>query len=130
MSDGEEGSNAENNLFLSLVSRVMRQPPYRFPGQWTQDTYEPRVYKTLGKILRNATSEEFESFLSDFITFARTAHSRLDMQFYMEFINICTNTILHWVFARRGSVEIVRTLMARTSFLLQDHNDCLAIAWR
>lgn len=130
MSDGEEGSNAEDNVFLSLVSRVIRQAPYRFPGQWSQDSYEPRVYKTLGNILRNATSEEFESFLQDFVTFARTARARLDMRFYMEFISMCTNTILHWVFARRGSVDIVRTLMARTSYLLQDHNDCLAIALR
>lgn len=129
MSDGE-GSNAEHNVFLSLVFRVIRQPPYRFPGQWGQDSYEPRVYKTLEDILRNATSEEFESLLSDFLTFGRTAHARLDPQFYMEFINICTNTILHWVFARRGSVVIVRTLMARTSYFQQDHSDCLAVASR
>ncbi|KAL2097519.1 hypothetical protein ACEWY4_006726 [Coilia grayii] len=128
--EGEEGSNAERNVFMSLVSRVIRHPPYRFPGQWGHETYEARIYKTLGSILRNATSEEFEAFISDFITFAQTAHARLEIQFYVEFTNMCTNVILHWVFARRGSVEIVRTLMARTCYFLQDQSNSLAIAWR
>lgn len=130
MSDGEEDSNAEHNVFMSLVSRVIRQPLYRFPGQWGLESYEPRIYKALGNKLRNATSEEFEFFISDFITFAQTAHVQLNTQFYLEFMNVCTNIILHWVFARRGNVEIIRTLMARTSYFLQDPNDCLAIAWR
>ncbi|XP_062376265.1 ankyrin repeat and SOCS box protein 17-like [Sardina pilchardus] len=129
MSDSED-SSAERNVFLSLVSRVIRHPPYRFPEQWGQETYEPRIYKTLGNILRNVSSEVFESFISDFITFAQTAHARLDTPFYIEFINICTNTILYWVFARRRSVEIVRTLMARTSYFLHNQSDSLAIAWR
>ncbi|KAK6290848.1 hypothetical protein J4Q44_G00387510 [Coregonus suidteri] len=131
MSDSDEDhTNGDDNVFLNLVARVIRKPLYRFPGQWGRETYEPRIYRTLGTVLRNATSEEFDAFITDFINFARTAHARLDMQFYMEFINVCTNTILHWVFARRGSADIVRKLMERTSVYLQDQTDNLAILWR
>ncbi|XP_067109197.1 ankyrin repeat and SOCS box protein 17-like [Osmerus mordax] len=130
MSDSEDDNHHDCNVFLNLVARVIRKPLYRFPGQWGQETYEPRIYKTLGTILRNATSEEFDSFIVDFINFAKTAHARLEPEFYMEFINVCTNTILHWVFARRGSAEIVRKLMERTSPYLQDQTNNLAIAWR
>uniref|UniRef100_A0A4W5K9E0 Uncharacterized protein n=1 Tax=Hucho hucho TaxID=62062 RepID=A0A4W5K9E0_9TELE len=131
MSDSDEDhTNGGDSVFLNLVARVIRKPLYRFPGPWGHETYEPRIYRTLGTVLRNATSEEFDAFIMDFIHFARTAHARLDMQFYMEFINVCTNTILHWVFARRGSADIVRKLMERTSVYLQDQTDNLAIAWR
>lgn len=134
MSDGEEaeGSVAERNVFMSLVSRVIRQPPYRFPGQWGRpnETSQPRIFKTLGSILRNATSEEFDAFITDFISFAQEAHAGVDTQFYIEFTNMCTNIILHWVFTHRASVDIVRTLMARTCHLMQDQSNTLAIACR
>uniref|UniRef100_A0A4W4ETP9 SOCS box domain-containing protein n=1 Tax=Electrophorus electricus TaxID=8005 RepID=A0A4W4ETP9_ELEEL len=109
MSAGEDDQS--ENIFLRLMSRVVRKPLYRFPEQWRSETYEPRIYKSLGTILSNATAEEFDSFILDFITFTKTAHVRLDMRLYIEFINVYANFILYWVFVRRKHADIVRKQM-------------------
>ncbi|KAK1786256.1 hypothetical protein P4O66_017959, partial [Electrophorus voltai] len=59
-----------------------------------------------------------------------TAHVRLDMRLYIEFINVYANFILYWVFVRRKHADIVRKQMVMTSVYLPDQTNHLAIVWR
>ncbi|RXN00582.1 Ankyrin repeat and SOCS box protein 17 [Acipenser ruthenus] len=120
----------KTNVFCDLVERIGRRPLYQFPGQWGYQSYEPRIYRTLAKLLRNADLDQFEALISDYIGFVQDARQRLDVHFYLEFTEICINTILYWVFARRGNPNFVKKLMEKTSDFLQDKTNNLALIWR
>ncbi|XP_030630568.1 ankyrin repeat and SOCS box protein 17-like [Chanos chanos] len=128
MSDTEDDQSSGGNIFLSLVRRVTRKPLYPFPVQWGHDGYQ--IFKTLSRILRNATAEEFDLFISDFIKFAKTTHLPQEIPFFNEFTHVCTSTILFWMVARRENASTVRRLMERTSVYLQDQTYNLTIAQR
>ncbi|XP_006634826.2 ankyrin repeat and SOCS box protein 17 [Lepisosteus oculatus] len=124
-------SEPENkNVFLDLLSRVTQRVPYRFPGQWGYQSYEPRIYRTLAKIMRQATALEFKALLTDYVDFVRTEDLQLDEHFALEFAEICINTILYWVFARRGNPDLVKTLLDKTTGYPDEQTDNLALLWR
>ncbi|XP_059841186.1 ankyrin repeat and SOCS box protein 17-like [Hypanus sabinus] len=50
--------------------------------------------------------------------------------FYQEFTEICINTILYWLFARKVSIPLVHILLERTINYLGDSNNYLALICR
>uniref|UniRef100_A0A667YR27 Uncharacterized protein n=1 Tax=Myripristis murdjan TaxID=586833 RepID=A0A667YR27_9TELE len=51
-------------------------------------------------------------------------------QLYLEFINLCTNIILHSVCVRRNDARNVRTVMEIICAHVQSQRDPLALTWR
>uniref|UniRef100_UPI003AB0BB40 ankyrin repeat and SOCS box protein 17-like n=1 Tax=Centroberyx gerrardi TaxID=166262 RepID=UPI003AB0BB40 len=129
MQDSEdEQGHSNDNVFVTLVAGVIQTP--RVPRPLGHNTYQTGIYRTLGRVLRNVTSEKLDSTMSDFVRFAHFAHVRMGTQLYMEFVNVCTNTILHLVCERRTSAHIVRRLMEIISGYALNQTDHLALAWR
>ncbi|XP_069089317.1 ankyrin repeat and SOCS box protein 17 [Pleurodeles waltl] len=120
----------KNNIFIDLMERIVRRPSLQFPGQWGYQCYEPRVYRTLTKILRNIGPEEFDILITDYITFVKRSQYLHAKQVNHEFSEICANTILYWIFARKGNPQLVELLMKKTKEYCQDRNCSLALILR
>ncbi|XP_029474722.1 ankyrin repeat and SOCS box protein 17 [Rhinatrema bivittatum] len=120
----------KNNIFIDLVDRIVRRPSLQFPGQWGYQCYEPRVYRTLVKILRHVDLDGFNILITDYITFVKRSEYRLEKHFNHEFTEICVNTILYWIFARKGNPMFVELLLQKTRDYIQDRSCNLALIWR
>ncbi|XP_067845733.1 ankyrin repeat and SOCS box protein 17-like [Heptranchias perlo] len=114
-------------LFGELLEKVAgrRSLGPLFIRQW-----EPLVYRTLSHILRHIDALGFDSLLSDYIAFLHRPRDKSSLRFYLEFTEICINTILYWVFARQPSPLLVEKLLERTVSYLGDRGNRLALIWR
>ncbi|MXQ82127.1 hypothetical protein E5288_WYG007936 [Bos mutus] len=119
-----------SNIFCSLVDKVFKRPSLQSLHQWGYHCYEPRVYRTLAKILRYVDLEGFDILLSDYIAFVEKSGCHLEVNFNLEFTEICVNTILYWVFARKGNPDFVELLLKKTKDYVQDRSFNLALIWR
>ncbi|XP_006060301.1 ankyrin repeat and SOCS box protein 17 [Bubalus bubalis] len=119
-----------SNIFCNLVDKVFKRPSLQSFHQWGYHCYEPRVYRTLAKILRYVDLEGFDILLSDYIAFVEKSGCHLEVNFNLEFTEICVNTILYWVFARKGNPDFVELLLKKTKDYVQDRSFNLALIWR
>ena len=119
-----------SNIFCSLIDKVFKRPSLQSLHQWGYHCYEPRVYRTLAKILRYIDLEGFDLLLSDYIAFVEKSRCRSELNFNLEFTEICVNTILYWVFTRKGNPDFVELLLKKTKDYVQDRSFNLALIWR
>ncbi|XP_051869117.1 ankyrin repeat and SOCS box protein 17-like [Pristis pectinata] len=118
--------DVQQSLFGELLEKVavrrLLGPVYH---QW-----EPLVYNSLSQILRHINTLGFDSLLSDYIAFVHRTSNKRCPGFYREFTEICINTILYWLFARKVSPPLVQKLLERTIIYLGDSNNYLTLIWR
>ncbi|KAB0386889.1 hypothetical protein FD755_001845 [Muntiacus reevesi] len=119
-----------SNIFCSLVDRTLKRPSLQFLRQWGYHCYEPRIYRTLARILKYVDLEGFDILLSDYIAFVEKSGYRFELNVNFEFNEICVNTILYWVFARKGNPDFVELLLKKTKDYVQDRSCDLALIWR
>ncbi|XP_006086158.1 ankyrin repeat and SOCS box protein 17 [Myotis yumanensis] len=119
-----------SNIFCSLVDKIVKRPSLQFLGQWGYHCYEPRIYRTLAKILRYVDLDGFDILLTDYIAFVEKSGYRFELNFNLEFTEICVNTILYWIFARKGNPDFVELLLKKTKDYVQDRSCNLALIWR
>eukprot|EP00061_Rhincodon_typus_P003409 g20016.t1 len=91
--------------------------------------WEPLIYHTLSHILRHVDAPGFDSLLSDYITFVHRPRDKRTLSFYLEFTEICINTILYWLFARKVSSLLVQKLLEKTVSYLGDRGNQLGLIW-
>ncbi|KAM5257151.1 ankyrin repeat and SOCS box protein 17 [Ctenodactylus gundi] len=120
----------KGNLFCNLIDKVVKRPSLQFLGQWGYHCYEPRIYRTLAKILRYVDLDGFDVLLTDYIAFVEKSVYRFELSFHLEFTEICVNTILYWIFARKGNPDFVELLLKKTKDYVQDKSGNLALIWR
>lgn len=118
------------NIFCNLIDKIVKRPSLQFLGQWGYHCYEPRIYRTLAKILRYVDLDGFDILLTDYIAFVEKSGHRFEFNFNLEFTEICVNTILYWVFARKGNPDFVELLLKKTKDYVQDRSCSLALIWR
>lgn len=118
------------NIFCNLIDKIVKRPSLQFLGQWGYHCYEPRIYRTLAKILRYVDLDGFDILLTDYIAFVEKSGHRFELNFNLEFTEICVNTILYWVFARKGNPDFVELLLKKTKDYVQDRSCNLALIWR
>ena len=116
-----------SNIFCNLVDKIVKRPSLQFLGQWGYHCYEPRIYRTLAKILRYVDLDGFDILLTDYIAFVEKSGHRFELNFNLEFTEICVNTILYWVFARKGNPDFVELLLKKTKDYVQDRSCSLAL---
>ncbi|XP_006004874.1 ankyrin repeat and SOCS box protein 17 [Latimeria chalumnae] len=119
-----------NNVFSDLIERVVKRTSNNVPGQWDYQSYEPRIYRTLAKILKNSDLDGFESLITEFLIFVARPDHRLELNLLLEFTEVCVNTILYWVFARRGNPCFVELMLKKTTEYALNKSKNLAIIWR
>lgn len=119
-----------SNIFCNLIDKIVRRPSLQFLGQWGYHCFEPRIYRTLAKILRYVDLDGFDMLLTDYIAFVEKSVYHLELNFNLEFTEICVNTILYWVFARKGNPDFVELLLKKTKNYAQDRSCNLALIWR
>ncbi|XP_038649532.1 ankyrin repeat and SOCS box protein 17-like [Scyliorhinus canicula] len=130
MSDDAErccnGLEVRQTVFGELLEKVAVKrilgPVYR--------NWEPLIYHTLSHVLRHVDAPGFDSLLSDYIAFVHWPRDKRCLSFYLEFTEICINTILYWLFARKVSPPLVQKLLERTASYLGDRGNQLALIWR
>ncbi|XP_069491432.1 ankyrin repeat and SOCS box protein 17 isoform X2 [Ambystoma mexicanum] len=108
------------------MDRIGR-PLLQFPGQWGYHCYEPRIYRTLAKILRNIEVQDFETLITDYITFVKRPQYLFWKHVNHEFTEICANTILYWIFTRKRNPDLVGLLLKKTREYWQDRSCSLAL---
>ncbi|XP_049627743.1 ankyrin repeat and SOCS box protein 17 [Suncus etruscus] len=118
------------NIFCSLIDKFVKKPSVQLLCQWGYHCYEPRIYRTLAKILRYVDLEGFDILLSDYIAFVEKSGHCFEPNFNLEFNEICVNTILYWIFARKGNPDFVELLLKKTKDYVQDRSYNLALIWR
>ncbi|KAM6217073.1 ankyrin repeat and SOCS box protein 17 [Rhynchocyon petersi] len=123
-------SCSKNNIFCNLIDKIVKRPSLQFLDQWGYHCYEPRIYRTLAKILRYTDLEGFDVLLTDYIAFVEKSEYCFELNLNLEFSEICVNTILYWVFARKGNPEFVELLLKKTKDYIQDRSCNLAVIWR
>ncbi|XP_003478861.1 ankyrin repeat and SOCS box protein 17 [Cavia porcellus] len=119
-----------DNLFCHLIEKIIKKPSLQFLGQWGYHCYEPRIYRTLAKILRSIDLNGFDLLLADYIAFVEKSRYCFEQSFYHEFTEICVNTILYWVFVRKGNPDFVELILKKTNDYLPDKDYHLALIWR
>ncbi|KAF6107546.1 ankyrin repeat and SOCS box containing 17 [Phyllostomus discolor] len=65
-----------SNIFCNLVDKIVKRPSLQFLGQWGYHCYEPRIYRTLAKILRTFTPVYCPSPLSGITPLLYVAQTR------------------------------------------------------
>ncbi|XP_008053276.1 ankyrin repeat and SOCS box protein 17 [Carlito syrichta] len=123
-------SGPRSNIFCNLIDRIAKRPSLQFLSGWGYHCYEPRIYRTLAKILRYVDLDGFDVLLTDYIAFVEKSGYRLRLSFKLEFTEICVNTILYWIFARKGNPDFVELLLKKTKDYVQDRSCNLALIWR
>ncbi|KAM4642189.1 ankyrin repeat and SOCS box protein 17 [Discoglossus pictus] len=118
------------NIFIDLIESIVRKPSVQFLGQWGYQCYERRIYRILAKILRNIDLNDFDNLITDYISFVKKSEHRLYKYLNKEFVDICGNTILYWIFARKGDPSFVDLLLQKTKHYLQDESSSLALVYR
>uniref|UniRef100_A0A0P6JC28 Ankyrin repeat and SOCS box protein 17 n=1 Tax=Heterocephalus glaber TaxID=10181 RepID=A0A0P6JC28_HETGA len=118
------------NLFCHLINKIIKRLSLQLLGQWGYHCYEPRIYRTLAKILRYINLDSFDLLLTDYIAFVEKSGYHFELSFHLEFHEICVNTILYWVFVRKGNPDFVQLLLKKTKNYLQDRSCHLALIWR
>ncbi|KAL0604073.1 Ankyrin repeat and SOCS box protein 17 [Plecturocebus cupreus] len=119
-----------SNIFCSLLNEIVKRPSLQFLGQWGYHCYEPRIYRSLAKILRYMDLDGFDALLTDYIAFVEKSGYCFEVSFNLNFTEICVNTILYWVFARRGNPGFVELLLKKTKGYVQDRSCNPALIWR
>ncbi|XP_072918603.1 ankyrin repeat and SOCS box protein 17-like [Hemitrygon akajei] len=109
-------------LLEKVATRRLLDPVYH---QW-----EPLVYHSLSQVLRHIDTLGFDSLLADYIAFIHSTGNKRCSVFHQEFTEICINTILYWLFARKVSIPLVHKLLERTINYLGDSNNYLALICR
>ncbi|KAL6091535.1 hypothetical protein STEG23_022221 [Scotinomys teguina] len=117
------------NIFCNLIDKIVKRPSLQFLGQWGYHCYEPRIYRTLAKILRYVDLDGFDILLTDYIAFVEKSGHRFELNLNLEFTEICVNTILYWVFARKGNPDFVELLLKKTKAYVPDRSCSLALIW-
>ncbi|XP_038601743.1 ankyrin repeat and SOCS box protein 17 [Tachyglossus aculeatus] len=125
-----KSSFPRSNIFSTLIDKIVNRPSLQFLRQRGYHCYEPRVYRTLSKILRYVDLEGFDVLLTDYITFVEESGQHFEFNFNFEFTEICINTILYWTFARKGNPQFVELLLKRTKNYIQDRSSKVALIWR
>ncbi|GCC35758.1 hypothetical protein chiPu_0014246 [Chiloscyllium punctatum] len=92
--------------------------------------WEPLVYHSLSNILRHIDAPGFDSLLSDYITFVHQPQDKRTLSFYLEFTEVCINTILYWLFTRKVSSLLVQKLLEKTVSYLGARGNQLGLIWR
>ncbi|XP_060686637.1 ankyrin repeat and SOCS box protein 17-like [Hemiscyllium ocellatum] len=92
--------------------------------------WEPLVYHTLSNILRHIDAPGFDSLLSDYIAFVHQPQDKRTLSFYLEFTEVCINTILYWLFTRKVSSLLVQKLLEKTVNYLGARGNQLGLIWR
>ncbi|XP_038959075.1 ankyrin repeat and SOCS box protein 17 isoform X3 [Rattus norvegicus] len=64
------------NIFCNLIDKIVKRPSLQFLGQWGYHCYEPRIYRTLAKILRTFTPVYCPSPLSGITPLLYVAQTR------------------------------------------------------
>lgn len=103
----------QSNIFCDLIDKIVKRPSLQFLGQRGYHCYEPRIYRTLAKILRYGDLHQFDILLTDYIAFVEKSRYCFELNFNLEFTEIYVNTILYWVFARKGNPDFVELLLKR-----------------
>ncbi|XP_018893370.3 ankyrin repeat and SOCS box protein 17 isoform X2 [Gorilla gorilla gorilla] len=52
-----------SNIFCNLLDKIVKRPSLQFLGQWGYHCYEPRIYRSLAKILRKGNPDFVELLL-------------------------------------------------------------------
>ncbi|XP_036746220.1 ankyrin repeat and SOCS box protein 17 [Manis pentadactyla] len=103
-----------SNIFCNLFDKIVKRPSLQFLGQCGYHYYEARIYRTLANILRCLNLDGFDILLTDYIAFVEKSGYRFEENFNLEFTEICVNTILYWVFVRKGNPDFVELLLKKT----------------
>uniref|UniRef100_A0A4W3I0H7 Uncharacterized protein n=1 Tax=Callorhinchus milii TaxID=7868 RepID=A0A4W3I0H7_CALMI len=123
-----EALGVQSNVFSHLLEKVAKSAPGVL-DQLLCHNYESRIYCFLSQTLRHIDPLGFDSLIADYIAFVRSEHT-YDLRFYLVFTEICINTILYWVFARRAHPVFVQKLLENTILYLSDKDSLLALIWR
>uniref|UniRef100_A0A2K5CCW7 Ankyrin repeat and SOCS box containing 17 n=1 Tax=Aotus nancymaae TaxID=37293 RepID=A0A2K5CCW7_AOTNA len=118
-----------SNIFCNLLDKIVKRPSLQFLGQWGYHCYEPRIYRSLAKILMYVDLDGFDALLTDYIAFVEKSGYRFEVSFNLDFTEICVNTILYWVFARKGNPDFVELLLKKTKDYVQDRSCNLSLIW-
>ncbi|XP_067892430.1 ankyrin repeat and SOCS box protein 17-like [Heterodontus francisci] len=123
---GCKGLEVRQTVFGELLEKIavkrLLGPVYR--------NWEPVIYHTLSHVLRHIDTPGFDSLLSEYIAFVHQPCNKRSFSFYLEFTEICINTILYWLFARKLSPALVQKLLERTVNYLGDRGNQLGLIWR
>ncbi|XP_047301162.1 ankyrin repeat and SOCS box protein 17 isoform X1 [Homo sapiens] len=65
-----------SNIFCNLLDKIVKRPSLQFLGQWGYHCYEPRIYRSLAKILRTFTPVYCPSPLSGITPLFYVAQTR------------------------------------------------------
>ncbi|XP_078264202.1 ankyrin repeat and SOCS box protein 17-like, partial [Rhinoraja longicauda] len=121
-----EELDTRQSLFGELLDKVaVRRLVGPIYHQW-----EPLVYHSLSQVLRHIDTLGFNCLLSEYIVFIHRPSNKRYLSYYLQFTEICINTILYWLFARKVSPSLVQKLLERTISYLGDRDNCLSLIWR
>ncbi|XP_059503682.1 ankyrin repeat and SOCS box protein 17-like [Stegostoma tigrinum] len=130
MSDDAERCCKELELRQTVFGELLEKVAVKRLLGPVYRNWEPLIYHTLSHILRHVDAPGFDSLLSDYITFVHRPRDKRTLSFYLEFTEICINTILYWLFARKVSSLLVQKLLEKTVSYLGDRGNQLGLIWR
>ncbi|XP_069795505.1 ankyrin repeat and SOCS box protein 17-like [Narcine bancroftii] len=130
MSDDTEKCCKELDKQCSLFGKLLDKVAGRRLLCPVYHQWEPLVYHSLSHVLRHIDARGFDSLLSDYIAFLHQPRNKECLGFYLQFTEICINTILYWLFGQKVSPALVQTLLEGTISYLGDRDNHLALIWR